>query len=96
MTQLIQLVYISRSSFAGPENFRGGVEPNAGKILLQARVNNRKTGLTGVLCFGDGCFLQCLEGEEESVSLNVANLPMAQKVAEVLPPQDDLFGGNVA
>lgn len=64
MTQLVQLVYISRSSFAGPENFRGGVEPNAGKILLQARVNNRRTGLTGVLCFGDGCFLQCLEGEE--------------------------------
>jgi hypothetical protein len=68
MTQLIQLVYISRSSFAGPENFRGGVEPNAGKILLQARVNNRKTCLTGVLCFGDGCFLQCLEGEEESMN----------------------------
>jgi hypothetical protein len=74
MTQLIQLVYISRSSFAGPENFRGGVEPNAGKILLQARVNNRKTGLTGVLCFGDACFLQCLEGEEESVNQLLSKL----------------------
>jgi hypothetical protein len=64
MSQLTQLVYISRSTFAGPENFRGAIEPNAEKILVQSRVNNRKNGVTGVLCFGDGCFMQCLEGEE--------------------------------
>jgi Sensors of blue-light using FAD len=74
MTQLIQLVYTSRSTYAAPENFSDGVDPNAGKILLQARVNNRKTGLTGVLCFGDGCFLQCLEGEQESVNNLLAKL----------------------
>jgi hypothetical protein len=64
MTQLIQLVYISRSTFASTENFRGAIEPNAGQMLIQARTNNRKTGLTGALCYGDGCFMQCLEGEE--------------------------------
>ena len=64
MSQLSQLVYISRSSFAGPENFRGAIEPTAGKILLEARVNNQNSGLSGVLCLGDGCFLQCLEGDE--------------------------------
>lgn len=68
MTPLTQLVYISRSAFARPENFRGGIEPSAEKILLYSRVNNRKSGLTGVLCFGDGCFLQCLEGEEDLIN----------------------------
>lgn len=68
MTPLTQLVYISRSSASRQENFRGGVEPNAGKILINARANNHKSGLTGVLCFGDGCFLQCLEGEEEPIN----------------------------
>ena len=33
------------------------------------------------------------EWGHDDYSLNVANLPMAQKVAEVLSPQDDLFGG---
>ena len=36
------------------------------------------------------------EWGHDDYSLNVANLPMAQKVAEVLPPQDDLFAGDVA
>jgi Sensors of blue-light using FAD len=68
MTQLIQFAYISRSTFAGPENFRGAIEPHAGQILVQARANNRKSGFTGVLCFGDGCFLQCIEGEQEPLN----------------------------
>ena len=67
MTPLTQLVYISRSTFAGPENFRGAIEPNAGKILIESRSNNSGSGVTGVLCFGDGCFFQCLEGEEDSI-----------------------------
>jgi hypothetical protein len=65
--KLIQHIYCSRSSFAGPETSRHGVDPSAGKILMQARVNNRTNGLTGVLCFGDGCFFQCLEGEENAI-----------------------------
>jgi adenine-specific DNA-methyltransferase len=36
------------------------------------------------------------EWGHDDYSLNVANLPMAQKVAEVLPPQHDLFGGDAA
>ncbi|CDS53478.1 hypothetical protein [Polaromonas sp. CG9_12] len=38
-----------------------------GRILLKSRINNRNNGLTGVLYFGDGCFFQCIEGEEEAV-----------------------------
>ena len=36
------------------------------------------------------------EWGHDDYSLNVANLPMAQKVAEVLLPPFDLFGGEVA
>jgi adenine-specific DNA-methyltransferase len=36
------------------------------------------------------------EWGHDDYSLNVANLPMAQKVAEVLPPQHDLFGGDAS
>jgi Sensors of blue-light using FAD len=66
MTKLTQLVYISRSTSARSENF-AGIEPTVGRILLKSRINNRNVGLTGVLYFGDGCFFQCLEGEEGSV-----------------------------
>jgi Sensors of blue-light using FAD len=74
MAQLIQLIYISRSTFGGTEKFTGAIEPNAGQILVQARTNNRKALLTGVLCYGDGCFMQCLEGEEEPLNNLLAKL----------------------
>jgi Sensors of blue-light using FAD len=67
MAQLTRLVYVSRSKFATAEEVRATLEPSAGKILMQSRVNNRHSGLTGVLCFGDGCFFQCLEGEENAI-----------------------------
>lgn len=38
---------------------------------------------------------RCHWGHDD-YSLNVANLPMAQKVAEVVSPQDDLFSGDAA
>ena len=66
MTNLIQLIYISRSTFA-PTEISNIIEPNVARILLKSRVNNKKNGLVGVLYFGDGCFFQCLEGEAEAV-----------------------------
>jgi hypothetical protein len=61
-----QIIYISRSTFA-PSTTTNGIEPNVARILAKSRVNNRKNGLVGVLYFGDGCFFQCLEGEESAV-----------------------------
>lgn len=61
-----QIVYISRSTFT-PNPATNGIEPNVARILAKSRVNNRKNGLVGVLYFGDGCFFQCLEGEESAV-----------------------------
>ena len=66
MTNLIQLIYISRSTFA-PSEMSNIIEPNVARILLKSRVNNKKNGLVGVLYFGDGCFFQCLEGNVEAV-----------------------------
>jgi hypothetical protein len=66
MNKLIQLIYISRSTFGASESFNG-IDPSVGRILLKSRTSNQKNGLVGVLYFGDGCFFQCLEGSEESV-----------------------------
>ena len=36
-------------------------------ILREARMNNRKCGVSGFLLFSDGSFIQALEGEEKVV-----------------------------
>ncbi len=66
MDNLIQMIYISRSTFT-PAEVTNGIEPNVARILLKSRANNKKNGLVGVLYFGDGCFFQCLEGSAEAV-----------------------------
>ena len=66
MTNLVQMIYISRSTFT-PTDLTNGIEPNVARILLKSRTNNKKNGLVGVLYFGDGCFFQCLEGAAEAV-----------------------------
>ena len=47
MTSLIQLIYISRSTFA-PAELSNIIEPNVARILLKSRLNNKKNGLVGV------------------------------------------------
>ena len=73
MDKLVQIIYISRSTSAPgrPEN---GVDPVVARILAKSRANNRKNGLVGVLYFGDGCFFQCLEGEEGAIDSLYAKL----------------------
>lgn len=66
MSELIELVYASRSNVA--RNKRGlGVEPEVGRILTQSRRNNEPRKIGGVLCFGNDTFFQCLEGERDAV-----------------------------
>ncbi|WP_303311918.1 BLUF domain-containing protein [Hymenobacter sp. BT730] len=36
-------------------------------LLQQARANNLRLGITGLLLYGNGSFVQVLEGEEEAV-----------------------------
>lgn len=73
MQRLIQIIYISRSTFT-PSGLTMGIEPNVARILAKSRINNRRNGLVGVLYFGDGCFFQCLEGDEAAVDALYARL----------------------
>lgn len=57
---LVRLLYCSRAVDTRPE----AVEA----ILSQARPHNVASGITGILCYGDGIFLQCIEGGRMQVS----------------------------
>lgn len=57
---LVRLLYCSRAVDTSAQ----AVEA----ILSQARQHNPVTGITGILCYGDGIFLQCIEGGRMQVS----------------------------
>jgi len=58
---LVRLLYVSRA-----------VDPNDQKaidgILTSARTHNASEGITGILCFGDGVFMQCIEGGRDAIN----------------------------
>ena len=58
---LVRLLYASRS-----------VNPGSGdlteSILAQSRSHNPAMGITGILCYGGGIFLQALEGGRTQIS----------------------------
>ncbi|MCB1674511.1 MAG: BLUF domain-containing protein [Pseudomonadales bacterium] len=58
---LIRLVYASQ--FAQPFN-----ELDALDIVEVSMVNNRKLDITGVLCYSNNYYLQCLEGCRDEVN----------------------------
>jgi hypothetical protein len=66
MSDLIQLVYASRSNLESTHD-AAGIEPGVARILTQSRRNNKPKDIGGVLCYGDGHFFQCLEGERAVV-----------------------------
>jgi hypothetical protein len=67
MPALIRLIYASRSTSPAEGQFQG-LDLGVARILAKSRKNNQQLGIVGGLLFGDGCFLQCLEGEEGAVS----------------------------
>lgn len=64
---LVRMLYASRA--VGPQT--GTVTAS---ILAQAQVHNRAAGITGVLCQGQGLYLQVLEGERSVVNALYARL----------------------
>lgn len=66
MSPLVQIIYISRTTSV-PNRPENGLDPAVARILAKSRANNRQNGLVGVLYFGDGCFFQCLEGDEAAI-----------------------------
>jgi Sensors of blue-light using FAD len=57
---LVRLLYASRSLETSPEAIND--------ILAQARQYNQTCGITGILCYGGGIFLQAIEGGRMPVS----------------------------
>lgn len=62
MNQLIRLVYASRS-VAAHNATQLGLDPGVARILAKSRKNNARLDVVGGLLFGEGCFLQCFEGD---------------------------------
>lgn len=57
---LVRLLYASRAVDTSPEAIES--------ILSQSRQHNPVTGITGILCYGGGIFLQAIEGGRQQVS----------------------------
>jgi hypothetical protein len=58
---LVRLIYASRAAATvGPEQLQA--------ILRKSKANNPALGITGLLCFSDGVFLQALEGGRGAVN----------------------------
>jgi Sensors of blue-light using FAD len=57
---LVRLLYASRAVDGSPEAISG--------IVAQSRQYNPTSGITGILCYGGGVFLQAIEGGRMAVS----------------------------
>lgn len=57
---LVRLLYASRAVNPDPAAIEA--------ILVQSRQHNPASGITGVLCYGNGIFLQAIEGGRSAVS----------------------------
>ena len=57
---LVRLLYCSRAVDTGAEAIES--------ILAQSRQHNPASGITGILCYGGGIFLQAIEGGRMQVS----------------------------
>jgi hypothetical protein len=58
---LVRLLYASRSVHPGSSEFTES-------ILAQSRSHNAAMGITGILCYGGGIFLQALEGGRRQIN----------------------------
>jgi hypothetical protein len=67
MSNLIRLIYASKSTNPAKENY-GGIQVDVGRILMQARKHNPQHQIGGVLYFSNNYFFQCLEGGQDVVN----------------------------
>lgn len=65
MSDLIRLVYASKATFC--DQHIGARHRVVDDIIRHAQCRNIENGVTGVLCFDNGCFFQALEGERDQV-----------------------------
>lgn len=67
MSNLIRLIYASKSTHPAEDNY-GGIQVDVGRILMQARKHNPTQQIGGVLYFSNNYFFQCLEGGQDVVN----------------------------
>jgi hypothetical protein len=60
LTMLVRLLYASRAVDTSPAAIEA--------ILTQSRQHNPGSGITGILCYGGGVFLQAIEGGRSAVN----------------------------
>lgn len=65
--RLHRLLYLSSA-------IDGLTYPDLRDIMAKSEVNNTRDGITGILCFGNGLFLQALEGDRQKVSQTYARI----------------------
>jgi hypothetical protein len=73
---LVRLLYASRAVDASPEAIES--------ILAQSRQHNPATGITGILCYGGGIFLQAIEGGRSQVSQLFGHIMADKRHREVV------------
>jgi hypothetical protein len=73
---LVRLLYASRAIDPGPETIDA--------ILSKSRQFNPSGGITGILCYGGGIFLQAIEGGREPVSELYAHIQKDARHKEVV------------
>lgn len=72
---LVRLLYCSRAVDTSPHAIES--------ILAQSRQHNPITGITGILCYGGGIFLQAIEGGRMAVSELFAHIQKDARHKEV-------------
>ena len=63
MDSMMQMAYMSFAT----RQFKMDVDNNVNAILEEARAHNSEAGITGLLVYRNGVFVQLLEGEKEVV-----------------------------
>ncbi|WP_084494889.1 BLUF domain-containing protein [Alkanindiges illinoisensis] len=68
-----RMVYASKATF---KPFKAGdsIDKDVKDILTTARRENKKNNLVGALYYGNGCFFQCLEGNQQDIDQLYAKL----------------------
>jgi hypothetical protein len=73
---LVRLLYASRAVDTSPEAINA--------ILTQSRLHNPESGITGILCYGGGIFLQAIEGGRMSISALYGHIQRDVRHADVV------------
>lgn len=92
---LAKLVYVSTANLRGTHD---AIELQVSKILSQSFLWNERVGVTGMLLYSGGFFLQLLEGEESALDETFARIEADSRHRNIRvlmrQPLEDLYLAN--